>query len=341
MAKILLIISSARTIELAKDKTHTTGYWAEEVLKPYDRFIAAGVQVVAATPDGNTPNVDPFGLEARFHYPDEDRDFLSQVLRSFAPDLDDIRVTLHHLTELNLITARRIFQALVAQGLDRDSAWSLVTTGAKTAWNQDRNYLQVLSENANVAEKLSRTQLDALLAEVMTESAHRSTEMAERLAAIETIQHPLNLTNMTDQEILEFDAVFMPGGHGPMVDLADNSDVGRVLSLFQEREKIVSTVCHGAAGLLSAKEGPDGMWLFDGYKIAGFTDEEEDQTPYGKLGLPWYLETELKNRGGVFDDGDAGWVSYVMVDRNLITGQNPGSSEATADAILKKLGVKA
>ena len=60
-------------------------------------------------------------------------------------------------------------------------------------------------------------------------------------------------------------------------------------------------------------------WLFDGYKVAGFTDEEEDQTPYGKLGISWYLENELKNYGAVFDDGDAAWVSYVVVDRNVVT----------------------
>ena len=96
MARLLMIISSARSINLASEKAHPTGYWADEVLKPYDKFVAAGVEVVVATPDGQPPQPDPFGLERRFHYPDEDKDFLAQVIRSFAPDLDDIRVTLHH-----------------------------------------------------------------------------------------------------------------------------------------------------------------------------------------------------------------------------------------------------
>src|SRR5438132_13918667 len=99
MARLLMIVSSARSIDLASEKGHETGYWADEVLKPYDKFVAADVEVVAATPDGKPPHADPFGLEPQFHYPDEDKDFLSQVVRSFAPDLDDIRVTLHRSEE--------------------------------------------------------------------------------------------------------------------------------------------------------------------------------------------------------------------------------------------------
>ena len=340
MARLLMIVSSARSIDLASDKGHTTGYWADEVLKPYDKFVAAGVEVVAATPDGASPHADPFGLEPRFHYPDEDKDFLSQVVRSFAPDMDDILVTLHHFSELDLIAARRVFYALVDSGLDRDTAWSAVTRGAGIAWRNDRNFIDVLAADSVVISKLSLEHLRALAYEVQDESAARAKHVAQRLASIETLKHPRNLSHLTDEEILSFDAVFFPGGHGPMVDLASNADVTRVLRLLHLQQKTVAAVCHGSAAFLSAGSGPEGAWLFDGYKVAGFTDEEEDQTPYGKLGIAWYLESELKNYGAVFDDGDAAWVSHVVVDRNLVTGQNPDSSEATAEAILKKLGVE-
>src|SRR5881392_2635457 len=80
-----------------------------------------------------------------------------------------------------------------------------------------------------------------------------------------------------------------------------------------------------------------GQWLFDGYRMTCFTDEEEDQTEPGKLGLPWYVDTALKNAGAVFDDGPAAWASHVVVDRHIITGQNPGSTEAVADAVIKAL----
>jgi len=339
MARLLIIVSSARSIDLTSDRGHPTGYFADEVLKPYDKFVSAGIEVAFATVDGSTPQADPYGLKPLFHYPDEDKDFLSQVTRSFASDLDDIRITLHHLTELDLMAARRIFHALVDSGLDRDTAWSLVTRAARKAWFGDRNFIEVLSEDADVTSQLSPERLKVLADESRDESIALAKYRAERLAAIETLQHPLNLHAMTDEEILSFDAVFFPGGHGPMVDLSSNPDVGRVLHLFQPRGKTIAAVCHGPAALLSAGDGPDGIWLFDGYKIASFTEEEEDQTPYGQLGLPWYLENALKSRGAVFDDGDAAWVSYVVVDRNLITGQNPDSSESIAEAIMKRLGV--
>jgi putative intracellular protease/amidase len=76
--------------------------------------------------------------------------------------------------------------------------------------------------------------------------------------------------------------------------------------------------------------------VFDGYRMTAFTDEE-DQTKAGKIGMPWYVEAALKNRGAIFDDGDAAWVSHVVVDRNLITGQNSRSAEAAAGALLKRL----
>ena len=121
-----------------------------------------------------------------------------------------------------------------------------------------------------------------------------------------------------------------------MVDLADSADVGRVLRLMHGAGKTIAALCHGPAALLSAPE-IDGAWMFDGYRMTAFTDEEEDQTKAGKIGMPWYVEAALKNRGAIFDDGDAAWVSHVVVDRNLITGQNPGSAEAAAGALLKRL----
>jgi putative intracellular protease/amidase len=338
MARLLMIVSSARSIDLVAEKGYATGYSADEVLKPYDKFVAVGVEVVAATPNGKPPHPDPYTLEPKFHYPDEDKDFLSHVVRSFALDLDDIRVTLRHLTELDLIAARRVFQALGAGGLDHDSAWDLVTRAARTAWREDRNFIEVLTDDPEVSSRLSSEHLQALARQVQDESVARAAHKAERLAAIETLLHPQNLSQMSDEEILSFDALFFPGGHGAMVDLPSHPDVGRAVRLLHLREKTVATVCHGPAAFLSAGSGPEGAWLFDGYKLVSVTDEEEDQIPYGKLGMPWYLESELKNYGAVFDDGDAAWVSHVVVDRNLVTAQNPDSAEAMADAVLKKLG---
>jgi putative intracellular protease/amidase len=197
MARLLMIVSSARCIDLASKKGRETGYSVDELLKPYDKFLAAGVEVVAATPDGKPPHADPFTLEPQFHYPDEDKDFLSQVMRSFAPDLDDIRVTLHHLTELDLIAAQRVSQALTMSGLDHNNAWSLVIRAARTAWREDRNFIKVLTDDPQVTDKLSSEHLQALAQQVQDESFARAAYTAERLTAIETLRHRLQTLSVT------------------------------------------------------------------------------------------------------------------------------------------------
>ena len=107
MPRLLMLVSSAREITLADGAQHETGFFAEEAIIPYERFAAAGVDVTLATPDGRPPYADSYGLEPIFHYPDEDEDFLASVTRTFMPDVDDIRLTLHQLTELGLAGAAR------------------------------------------------------------------------------------------------------------------------------------------------------------------------------------------------------------------------------------------
>jgi putative intracellular protease/amidase len=338
MTRLLVIVSSARTMTLADGGDHPTGYWAEEVLEPYERFVAAGVDLLIATPDGKTPQPDPWGLEPFFHHPQADEDFMFSVFRSFAPDADDIRVTFTHFSELNLATLRQVYRALVDTGMERTAARELVESAARTAWRGGRDFTDVLGGTGEVTGRLPRERIEEIRDEMWQASRSNARRVAETLAAIPGLQHPHSLAELANAEITSCDGVFIPGGHGPMVDLADNADMGRVLRLMNGAGKTITALCHGPAALLSAPD-EDGIWLFDGYKMTAFTDEEEDQTQAGKIGLPWYLEDALKNRGAVFDDGDAAWVSHVVVDRNLITAQNPGSSEAAADAVLKRLEV--
>lgn len=336
--RLLMIVSSAREMDVA-DGIHPTGYWPEEVLKPFDRFVEAGLDIVVATPDGEAPQPDAWGLEPYFHFPDEDEDFMLSVFRSFARDVEDIRVTLQHLTKLDLIAARRVHQALVDAGVDPHDARTVVERDARAAWEDGRNFVEVLADDPEVTEHLKRPRLQAIADAVRADSEAESARVAERLAGIEQLQQPRNLHDLTDDEIGEFDAVFIPGGHGPMVDLADNPDVARVLRLLHDKQRTVAALCHGPAAFLSAGEDAEGNWLFDGYKMTAFTDEEEDQTRAAEHGMLWYLEGALKNAGGVLDDADAPWTSHVIVDRNVITAQNPASSEAAANAVLKRLEV--
>ena len=335
MTRIAYLVSSAREIALADGSAHPTGYFAEEALKPYERFAAAGFDVTVITPDGQPPYADPYGLSWFFHYPDADKDYLASVVRTFARDVDDIRLTLHQNTELGLAAARRIAALLERQGRTAAQAHQIVSAAAKTAWRQDRQLAEVLAEDGSLG--LTRAQLQAEVDAQQTDSQNLSDERLGTLRTLPGFQHPVALSALTDAELAQFDAVFAPGGHGPMVDLADNPDVGRLLAALQARRAPIAALCHGPAMLLAAPERADGLWLFDGYRMTSFTDEEEDQTEPGLLGLAWLLDVALKNAGAVFDDGPAAWVSHVVVDRNLITGQNPESTEATADAVIKKL----
>ena len=108
MTRIAYLVTSAREMTLADGTAHPTGYFAEEALKPYERFTDAGFDVTVITPDGKPPFADPYGLSWFFHYPDDDKDYLASVVRTFARDVDDIRLTLHQNTELGLAAARRV-----------------------------------------------------------------------------------------------------------------------------------------------------------------------------------------------------------------------------------------
>ena len=347
MTRIAYLVTSAREMTLADGTPHPTGYFAEEALKPYERFVAAGFDVTVITPDGEPPYADPYGLSWFFHYPEQDKDYLASVVRTFAHDVDDIRLTLHQNTELGLAAARRLAALLQAAGDEPGDepgnehgrtaaeAHRIVSAAARTAWRQDRQLADVLAEDSSLG--LTREQIQAEVDAQRADGERLAAERYRALQAIPGFQHPVALSSLTDADLADFDAVFTPGGHGPMVDLAGNPDAGRLLAALHRRHAPIAALCHGPAVLLSAPERADGLWLFDGYRMTSFTDEEEDQTEPGLLGMAWLLDVALKNAGAVFDDGPSAWVSHVVVDRNLITGQNPGSTEATADAVIKRL----
>jgi putative intracellular protease/amidase len=213
-----------------------------------------------------------------------------------------------------------------------------VSRAARIAWREDRNFADVLV-TGGLAAPLTREQVEAAVARHQEESRQHSAHVKARLDAIDGFAHPASLADMSDAQMAEFDAVFVPGGHGPMVDLSENPDVTRLLRVLQEKQATIAALCHGPAFLLSAPDREDGQWLFDGYRLTSFTTEEEEQTRVGRRGMAWFLEDALKNAGAVFDDSSAAWTSHVVVDRNLVTGQNPQSADAVADAVLKHLEV--
>jgi putative intracellular protease/amidase len=335
MTHIAYLVTSAREMTLADGSTHPTGYFAEEAITPYERFVDAGLDVTVITPDGRSPHADPYGLSWFFHYPAADKDHLASAVRTFAHDVDDIRLTLHQNTELGLAAARRIDALLREEGRSAADAHRIVSAAARNAWRHDRQLVDVLVEDPECG--LTREQLQAATDAQRADCQALADDRLRRLEAIPGFQQPVALSDLTDEQMAQFDAVFAPGGHGPMVDLADNPDVGRLLTVLQRKAAPIAALCHGPALLLAAPERADGQWLFDGYRMTCFTDEEELQTEAGGLGMAWLLDAALMNAGAVFDDGPSAWASHVVVDRNLVTGQNPGSTEAVADAVITML----
>jgi putative intracellular protease/amidase len=132
----------------------------------------------------------------------------------------------------------------------------------------------------------------------------------------------------------DYDAVFYPGGHGPLWDLAeDRTSIALIEKLFAAG-KPVAAVCHGPAVLRHAK-APDGTPLVKGKAVTGFADTEEAAVQLTNV-VPFLVEQELKAKGGRYSKG-ADWADHVVADGNLITGQNPASSESTARSLLEQL----
>ena len=132
----------------------------------------------------------------------------------------------------------------------------------------------------------------------------------------------------------DFDAVFYPGGHGPLWDLAYDADSIALIEAFAKADKPTGFVCH-APGVLKSVNGPDGKPLVNGRKVTGFTNSEEEAVGLTDV-VPFLVENVLTANGGDYSKGPD-WGSYVLTDGKLVTGQNPGSSHAAAEALLKLL----
>ncbi len=151
----------------------------------------------------------------------------------------------------------------------------------------------------------------------------------------EDLKHKVaNTKKLSEISAGDFDAVFYPGGHGPMWDLNKDKDSINLIEQFLQNEKPVAAVCHAPAALIHAKN-KNGEPIVKGKKVAGFTNSEEEAVKLTDI-VPFLLEDELKNKGGNYTKG-ADWTSHVVRDGFLITGQNPQSSEEAAKELLALL----
>lgn len=166
--------------------------------------------------------------------------------------------------------------------------------------------------------------------------ANGGQENADRVkAALDSFDELRQPVNLEDVNLADYAAVFYPGGHGPMEDLAVDPASGRLLTETLDAGKPLGVVCHAPAAFLAA-ERADGTNAFSGYRVSAFTNTEESQAGLADKAA-WLLQDRLVAAGLDFQEGEP-WAPKVVVDRNLVTGQNPASSAPLAQELLKQLG---
>lgn len=134
-------------------------------------------------------------------------------------------------------------------------------------------------------------------------------------------------------DVSDYDAVFVPGGLAPMVDMPEAPLIKKVIVATYERGAVVGAVCHGPVSLLNAKLS-DGSYLVNGKNIASFTDEEEEH--YAKTDVPFFLQTALTKQGAIFHAATP-WSANSIADGKLVTGQNPASAKGVAEKMIALL----
>ncbi|MUP37779.1 type 1 glutamine amidotransferase domain-containing protein [Labilibaculum euxinus] len=165
-----------------------------------------------------------------------------------------------------------------------------------------------------------------------------ATEDTKRFNEDAAVQKKINKTiALADINFEDYDAVFYPGGHGPLWDLAEDATSAKLIQDFDAAKKPIAFVCHAPAALRHVKNA-QGEFLVKGKKVTGFTNEEEEAVQLTKV-VPFLVEDMLKENGGIYSKGD-NWVAYAVQDGNLITGQNPASSALVAEMLLKMLEKK-
>lgn len=168
-----------------------------------------------------------------------------------------------------------------------------------------------------------------------SQSSESQTEVTKRFqndaAAQAKLSNPIRLEQIS---VADTDALFFPGGHGPMWDLANSDACAKLVEAFYSQDKVIGAVCHGPAALVKAQT-PEGHSILQGKQVTGFTNAEEKAVELDQV-VPFALETRMRELGGEFSQAET-FEPHVVTDGKLVTGQNPPSSAPIAEAIVKLL----
>jgi putative intracellular protease/amidase len=212
----------------------------------------------------------------------------------------------------------------------------LGTTGQKTGfWLEEFTSPYYTFKDAGAAMVLATPKGGQPPLDPKSDEPDFQTATTARFAKDAEAQQQLASTvKLSSVNVDDFDAVFYPGGHGPLWDLAEDLDSIALIETFNRTGKSIGAVCHAPAVFRHTKNA-DGEALVKGKKVTGFSNSEEAAVQLTDI-VPFLVEDMLIANGGIYAKGDD-WGSYIEIDDQLITGQNPASSEAVAQAMLKQL----
>ncbi|MBC7488584.1 MAG: type 1 glutamine amidotransferase domain-containing protein [Cytophagaceae bacterium] len=216
---------------------------------------------------------------------------------------------------------------------------ALGNTGEKTGfWIEEFATPYYVMADAGVSLTIASPQGGQPPVDPKSEAADAQTTSTERFykdnVLIDKVAHSFKLSEVNQAD---YDAVFYPGGHGPLWDLAEDKNSIHLIEGFYNHQKPIAFVCHGPAALLHAK-AKNGEFLIKGKHVTAFSNAEEEAAKLTKV-VPFLLEEELKKNGAHYSKGED-WTPYVKQDGLLITGQNPASSKDVALLLLKTLNIQ-
>ena len=211
----------------------------------------------------------------------------------------------------------------------------LGTTGEKTGfWLEEFAAPYYVFKDANAVITIASPKGGQPPLDPKSDEPDFQTDATARFKADDDAKSALaNSLKLADISVEGFDAVFYPGGHGPLWDLSEDRDSIALIEAMSSANKTIAAVCHAPAVLLHAKSA-DGSALVEGKSVTGFSNSEEDAVQLTDI-VPFLLEDDLQAKGANYSKS-SDWYPYVVTDGNLITGQNPASSEAAALAVLAR-----
>lgn len=215
----------------------------------------------------------------------------------------------------------------------------LGNTGMKTGvWLEEFAAPYFIFKDAGVTVTLASPKGGRPPLDPKSEAENSQTDATLRFRQDKDAQYALaHSTKLSDIVADQFDGVFYAGGHGPLWDLAEDTDSIGLIETMYASEKPVAAVCHGPAVFRHTKT-IDGQPLVKDKRVTGFTNSEEAASGLTNA-VPFLVEDMLKKNGAKFSKA-ANWQSHVITDGNLITGQNPASSEGAATALLRQLNAR-